>query len=210
MNMSELNFQLLEENIRMLLVKNNITQQKLAEIAGMTQANVSKALNRNEKKRFTLDQVYRIAQYFEVSIDSLVGNPAENSAGTSPRDAFRFITKFLSAGKLRTAELTVKETKYEQEYGNGLMEHKPREIDDTYPVFFFPDYERFSDYKLSDQDEVDLHMEFCACGKDTRFLYLNKILKKMIPLIAQYRDGDIPEEAFQMIVDGYANQLPDK
>ena len=122
--MSELNFQLLEENIRMLLVKNNITQQKLAEIAGMTQANVSKALNRNEKKRFTLDQVYRIAQYFEVSIDSLVGNPAENSAGTSPRDAFRFITKFLSAGKLRTAELTVKETKYEQEYGNGLMEHK--------------------------------------------------------------------------------------
>lgn len=45
--MSELNFQLLEENIRMLLVKNNITQQKLAEIAGMTQANVSKALNRN-------------------------------------------------------------------------------------------------------------------------------------------------------------------
>lgn len=60
--MSELNFQLLEENIRMLLVKNNITQQKLAEIAGMTQANVSKALNRNEKKRFTLDQVYRIAQ----------------------------------------------------------------------------------------------------------------------------------------------------
>ena len=32
----------------------------------------------------------------------------------------------------------------------------------------------------------------------------------MIPLIAQYRDGDIPEEAFQMIVDGYANQLPDK
>ena len=119
--MSELNFQLLEENIRMLLVKNNITQQKLAEIAGMTQANVSKALNRNEKKRFTLDQVYRIAQYFEVSIDSLVGNPAENSAGTSPRDAFRFITKFLSAGKLRTAELTVKETKYEQEYGNGLM-----------------------------------------------------------------------------------------
>ena len=194
MNMSELNFQLLEENIRMLLVKNNITQQKLAEIAGMTQANVSKALNRNEKKRFTLDQVYRIAQYFEVSIDSLVGNPAENSAGTSPRDAFRFITKFLSVGKLRTAELTVKETKYEQEYGNGLMEHKPREIDDTYPVFFFPDYERFSDYKLS----------------DTRFLYLNKILKKMIPLIAQYRDGDIPEEAFQMIVDGYANQLPDK
>lgn len=208
--MSELNFSLLEENIRILMEKNKITQQQLAEIVGMTQANVSKSLNPNEKKHFTLDQVYRITQYFEVSIDSLVGNPAEKSAGTSPRDAFRFITKFLSVGQLRTAELTVNETKYEQEYCSGLMEYKPREIEDTYPVFFFPDYERFSDYKLSDQDELDLHMQFCACGNDTSFLYLNEILKKMIPLIAQYRDGDIPEEAFQMIVDGYANQLSDK
>ena len=52
--MSELNFQFLEENIRMLLVKNNITQQKLAEIAGMTQANVSKALIRYIELHSTL------------------------------------------------------------------------------------------------------------------------------------------------------------
>lgn len=191
-NISEMNYQLLEKNIRMLIENNDITQQQLAKIAGMTQANVSKSLNPNEKKHFTLEQVYRIAQYFGVSIDSLVGNPAEKSAGTSPRDAFLFITKFLSAGRLRTAELTVKETKYEQDYGsNG--EYKPQEFEDTYPVFFFPDYHRFSDYRLSEQDEVDLHMEFCAYGNDTRFLYLNEILKKMIPLTEHYRNGDIPE-----------------
>lgn len=54
--MSELNFELLEKNIRLLLEKEQITQQQLAEIAGMTQANVSKSLNPNEKKHFTLDR----------------------------------------------------------------------------------------------------------------------------------------------------------
>lgn len=39
--MSELNFELLEKNIRLLLEKKRISQQQLAEIAGMTQANVS-------------------------------------------------------------------------------------------------------------------------------------------------------------------------
>ena len=46
--MPELNFELLQQNIRELIKRNGITQQQLANIAGMTQANVSKALNPGE------------------------------------------------------------------------------------------------------------------------------------------------------------------
>lgn len=46
--MSELNFELLQENIRRLLSENGLTQSALADIAGMTQSNVSKALNPSE------------------------------------------------------------------------------------------------------------------------------------------------------------------
>ncbi len=206
--MPELNFELLEKNIRLLIEKEQITQQQLAEIAGMTQANVSKSLNPNEKKRFTLDQVYRIAHHFNVSIDSLVGNSPTISATSDIKEAFLFIVKFLSAGNLRTEKITITETVYElsNEQSNYSI-YMPHNKENVYPVFFFPDYSRFSDYKLSEQDEVDLDMEFTACGNETRFFHLNQILKKMIPLIAQYRDGDIPEEAFQMIVDGYLKQL---
>lgn len=207
--MPELNFELLEKNIRLLLEKKRISQQQLAEIAGMTQANVSKSLNPNEKKRFTLDQVYRIAHHFNVSIDSLVGNFPTISTTSDIKEAFLFIVKFLSAGNLRTEEITITETAYEPSYDRfGAPECTPYDKENIYPVFFFPNYRRFSDYgRLSEQDQLDLHMEFSACGNDTRFLSLNQILKKMIPLIAQYRDGDIPEEAFQMIVDGYLKQL---
>ncbi len=206
--MSELNFELLEKNIRLLLEKKRISQQQLAEIAGMTQANVSKSLNPNEKKRFTLDQVYRIAQHFGISIDSLVGNTPTASSTSDIQEAFLFIVKFLCAGNLRTEEMTITEMVYEPHYDQvGYGECTPYDKENGYLVFFFPDYRRFSDYKLSEQEEVDLHMEFCACGNDTKFYQLNKVLKKMIPLIAQYRDGDISEEAFQMIVDGYLKQL---
>ena len=53
--MSEMNFELLQKNIRSLLVKNSLTQNALAEIAGMSQPNLSKALNPNESKQFTLE-----------------------------------------------------------------------------------------------------------------------------------------------------------
>ena len=145
--MSELNFDILEKNIRMLMRKKDITQQKLAEIAGMTQANVSKALNSKEKKHFTLDQIYRIAQEFEVSIDKLVGNTTAGSPDASPREAFRFIIKYLCAGNLRTSPLTVPERAYEFQY-NGHEDYIPRDIQDEYPAFFFPDYERFEDYSI--------------------------------------------------------------
>lgn len=209
--MSDLDFDILEKNIRILMENHNITQQQLAKIADMTQANVSKALNSRESKHFNLNQVYRIAQYFDISIDSLVGNTGRKAAGTSPRDAFLFITKFLCTRNLRTAEMTVKETVYEPQYnGYGAPECTPTETQNPYIVFFFPDYHRFSDQKLSEQEEVDLHMEFCAYGNETKFRCLNEILKKMLPLIEQYKDGDIPEEAFQMIVEGYLRQLPDQ
>ncbi len=208
--MSELNYNTLEENIRMLMRNKDITQQKLAEIAGMTQANVSKALNPNEKKHFTLDQIYRIAQAFDVSIDKLVGNTPAESSETSPREAFQFIIKYLCAANLRTAKLTVQETAYEFEcidYG----EYRPHDIQNEYPVFFFPDYERISDYHpATDEEYIDLQSMFFQCGNDTKYRNLNKIFKKIIPLVAQFKEGDIPEEAFQMIVEGYLRQLPEK
>ena len=205
--MSELNFDLLEKNIRILIQNQHITQQKLAEITGMTQANVSKALNPHENKHFTLEHIYRISQYFGISIDKLVGNTAPEQAEVNPRTAFEFIIKFMCAKKIRTAEMVVKETIYEHE--EGKEEYTPKETEITYPVFYFPDYEQLSDYFLSPSDEpaFDLHMQFCSTGNQTSYFRLNEVLKKIIPLTQMYLKDDIPEEAFQMIVDGYLNAL---
>ena len=53
-------------------------------------------------------------------------------------------------------------------------------------------------------------MDFCMGGNETNFLQMNEILKKFIPIIKLYREKEIPDEAFQMILNGYLEQLPDK
>ena len=66
--MSFYNTDILIRNITQLMKDNGITQEKLADILGMSQPNVSKALSLRDKKCFTLDQVVGIAEHFGVSI----------------------------------------------------------------------------------------------------------------------------------------------
>lgn len=209
--MPELNFELLQTNIRNLLKKHNITQVDLAGIAGMTQANVSKALNPKESKQFTLDQLYRISQHFGVSIDELVGNTAANKAETSPRASLAFITKLLCDSKLRYTTIKVPEWVYEFEYdGGSYPECRGRQKDIDYPAFYFASYQHLEDYARSILSDEDIHFEFVSVGNGTQFQQLNEVLKKFLPMVKLYRETEIPDEAFQMVLNGYLEQLPEK
>lgn len=57
--------------VRGLLMANHLTQRKLAESIGMSEQAMSNKLR--GIKGFTLRDVSRIADYFDVSIDSLLG-----------------------------------------------------------------------------------------------------------------------------------------
>jgi len=210
--MSELNFELLQENIRALLKKHDLTQSALAEIAGMTQANVSKALNPNESKQFTLDQLFRISQHFGVSIDELVGNRAANEVETGPRAALAFITKLLCESKLRYTTVNVDEWVYEYEYtGSNYPECRSKQKTIEYPAFYFASYRHIEDYaRREDFSDEDIHYDFLSGGNDSKFLRVNQILKDFLPMVNLYRETQIPDEAFQMVLKGYLEQLPEK
>ena len=209
--MSELNFELLQENIRALLKKHDLTQNALAEIAGMTQANVSKALNRNESKQFTIDQVFRIAQHFGVSIDELVGNNAANEVSTGPRAALAFFTKMRCESKLRYTTVNVDEWVYEYEYtGSDYPECRGKEKTIEYPAFYFASYQHLEDFAKVNISDEDLHYEFLSGGNDSKFKRVNEVLKNFLPMVKLYRETEIPDEAFQMVLNGYLEQLPEK
>jgi len=208
--MSELNFELLQENIRNLMKKQEITQAQLAEIAGMTQANVSKALNPKETKQFNLDQLYRISQHFAVSIDELVGNTAVAKAETSPRAAFALITKLLCESKMRYTTVTVPEWVYEYEEDFGYPECRGKQKDIEYPAFYFASYQHPEDYAKSDISDEDLHYEFMSVGNSSRFQLVNELMGRFLPVVKSFRETEFPDEAFQMVLNGYLDQLADK
>lgn len=208
--MSELNFELLQENIRALLKKHDLTQNALAEIAGMTQANVSKALNRNESKQFTIDQVFRIAQHFGVSIDELVGNKSSETSKTSPRAMLALLTTLLCNANIRFTDITEEELIYDLFESDGILDCRRIKQKVEYQAFYFPDFMRPSDYAKNEQEYEDTDMEFCCTGNYSKYQKMNEVLKKLIPMIKLYRETEIPDEAFQMVLKGYLEQLPEK
>ena len=118
--MSEWNHDILVENVRSLLKRKGMTQQQLAEVTGMTQANVSKALNPNDKRNFSLEQVISISQHFGVSIDELVGNKVPLETATSPRSVLAFLSELLSSVKMRSTTISEEELIYEQFQNEGF------------------------------------------------------------------------------------------
>lgn len=66
---------ILKNNIKELMGKEEpkLTQTDLASIIGSTQSRVSKVLSDVSKDTFTLEQVIKIADFFEVSMDELLG-----------------------------------------------------------------------------------------------------------------------------------------
>lgn len=210
--MANLYFPMLRWNIRNLLKKNGMTQADLATIAGMSQSNVSKALSDKDPKEFTLDQVYRISQHFGIPIDELVGNAAAKNAETSPRAALAFFTKLLCDSKLRYTTIKVPEWVYEYEYNHyGYEGLVANEKDIEYYAFYFPKYQHLEDYARNPLvTDEDIRDEFRTDGNDSKLQQLNEILDKFLPMVKLYRETEIPDEAFQMVLNGYLEQLPEK
>ena len=207
--MSELNITLLKENINSLMKAKNLTQQQLANEIGMSQANLSKALNPNEKKYFTVEQLYRISQYFGVSIDELIGNKASNRMYLSPRYIFTFLSKLLENHSVKFLPVEVEEEVYypfRSEDGWDCDIHREKH---KYPAIYFPDYSDPA-YIADTEDEYDeLRSEFYQCGNDSRFVEMNETLKKLINVYTLYSKQSIPKDAFEMILKGYIEELKD-
>jgi len=209
--MSELNRELLKSNIRILLEERGVTQAELSEITGMSQPNVSKALNPKDKKCFTVEQLFAIAQHFGVSLDELTGNKAANEVATGPRAALEFITKLLCESKLRYTTVEVEEWVYEYEYtGSNYQECRSQKKTIEYPAFYFASYQRFEDFARVNILDEDIHYDFLSGGNDSKFKCVNDVLKNFLPMVKLYRETEIPDEAFQMVLKGYLGQLPEK
>ena len=68
--------------IKGLMKSNNITQKMLSEALGTHQTTISMALSSNYTKQFTPKQIEKIANFFSVSVDSLINDAATTNKDT--------------------------------------------------------------------------------------------------------------------------------
>ncbi|MBE6061167.1 MAG: helix-turn-helix transcriptional regulator [Clostridium sulfidigenes] len=209
--MSNFDRDILISNISTLMANNGITQKKLGEILGMSQPNVNHALNPNEKKCFTIDQIVGIAKHFNVSVDSLVGNSSAERAKMSQRSFAEFLTALIERHDLEYTKFKREEEIYDAYVINEPPYYdcdiKKEEVE--YYSFFLPSYWEVPEW--SNHEEVQMDIQ-CAQqgGNDKRMLPVNDYLKKFIQIFEVYDNHGLDEKAYRAVVNNYLSRLKDK
>ena len=207
--MSKFNQDILERNIRELLKNKGMTQQQLADTIGMSQSNVSKALSEVDKKCFTVEQIYSIADYFGVSIDWILGYETAERIATGPRAVGAFLAELLSSKGAKCTSVKIHDTVYAVEYDQqaGYPDYNVLEQDNPYLAIYFPNYWDPREYAKTDEELNELLSEATQCGNDTRNIPLNKFLQKYVDILKVFQDKQISEEAYQIVLKDYLSQL---
>ena len=192
------------ENINKLMKNSHITQVQLADEIGMSQPNLSKALNPKEKKMLTLEQAAAIADYFHVTIDSLIGRTA--NLGSNPKTIAQVISELLIDGVASATKVKVHEIQYEYPIGNA-EETERKEVDTEYPAIFFPIFKNMHrtshELKLL-MDDIPSMIEYTNCLDSNR--EVNRVLNALVSLLPSFDGGAIAPETLRAfsrtLIDG--------
>jgi len=195
----ELDHNIVKKNVISLIEYNKLTQAQFAEIAGMTQPNVSKSLHGDA--HFSLDQIYRISQHFNKSIDHLLGNSVGNNINFGPTSILGNLIKLLLSGKIRTTKITVTETVYAEEIVDGKYSNKYQyPMDVEYDAFYFPSFTLPEDIAFTPHEQEKVHDELAQNGNLSPFYFMNQKLNSVLSFVSLYRNGDLNKELFTTII----------
>lgn len=204
---------ILKQNVSMLIKKKGIPQQKLADAIGMSQSNISKALNLNDKKCFTVEQVYAIARYFHVSTDSLLGYEIGFDNFLSSRSIGSFMASLLNSGKVKytPGKIGVDDLTdfYLDTYYNGQegVSYSKRTV--ILPHFYFPNHWDPDDGDSEGHSSDELSEKAINEGNDTGNTELNVFLEKYRDILDLYHKGKLPREAYEIVLRNYLDEIPE-
>lgn len=197
--MKDIDFSILKKNIRILMVQKDISQTDLANAIGMSQSNLSKRLSKDDdSNRFTLEQIWAIADYFSLPIDKLLGRQS-NEFSLTPRNICRIFVSMIEADILQ-------EVSYEREehvYGyNGPIGHTER-ISQNYPAFIFPKY-FYPDPDLDAEVLSDVQSDMMANGNDLPGnTSINDFFNKYFEAKEKLKNGEYSQETYDILMDAY-------
>ena len=195
--MQELNIDILKKNVRSLMDATNTTQPTLADAIGMSQPNMSKCLSMKNKQCFTMAQVYKIAQYFETSVDSLVGGVSSSTTGS--RSIAAFIASLLEHKQIEIVKVDVEE---------DVKSTSKRKIFDTktlvpYNAFFLPNY-------ITDEETRELFDVGKVADPKLPNYKINNFLNEYISVLEMYTRGSISEESYKAFLHELLSNVPEK
>ena len=204
--MSNYDSDILISNIKSHMSAKGITQEKLADILGMSQSNVSKALNTKDKKSFTLDQVIGIAKFFHISVDSLIGEKDNTDISLTPRSIAAFLVKLLEEDHVEVFDYQKVENVYDIDDMSWPPSYTHENRNIKYPAFYLPNYWHIpSNASFDEQDE--LHAEMTQLGNETSMKAVNKFIHHFQEIFTIYKSGGLSEDTYRSVLSDMLSRL---
>lgn len=202
--MADIDKNIVKSNILMLMRKKNISQSDLCEATGMSQPNLSTALNLKSKRFFSVDQICSIAECLNVSLNSLLNLDASKNQNIDLRQIGEFIIELLKSGRIELKStgvdelVTIEKLDYD-EYGSSDIGGRYQGV--PYTAIVFPNFSEHC------EREVALPDGERARVNSTGNKPINDFLKKLPDIQKLYREGRLPEDAYDTIIQSYLEQL---
>ena len=228
--MQNLDKNILIQNIKRLMKEHDVTQPKLADDLHIGQPSISKCLG--GKQSITIDLIYSIAQYFNVSIDSLCTAPEEDEPNDRRSRAIRkanyyyetcdALATLFRQHMLTVKEVEINETVYEEERYNengycGVEYVRKKGVLGTdfvtnkYNALFYSNYYEVATDFDNDEQYAEYMSELRCCGNElSENIRINKLLNQFSNLYKIYLNGSIPEEAYLHSIDAIVAQAKEQ
>ncbi len=210
--MTDWNYSILANNIRMQMKKQNLNQQRLIDLTGINQSHFSKSLSETGKNRFTLEQVVSIANVLNVSIETLMmpSNHTTPNLSFSCDEICLFFTHLLEEGIISQGTIRVPETVYvlnDDPYDDSGSTFVRHPTENTYQCFYFSNY--IDTDEILDEDKLyNQLLEFEQGGNlNTKSETINKFFEFYTTLYNLYKNQNLTLDDFKQIIKDRLNNM---
>ena len=187
------------DNINKLMSAKNIRQINLCEVLHISQPQLSKLMSAKVDRFFSADQLCVLADYFDVSIDFLLGRTTEDN--TNAQAICRYIVDWITKGKASYIKGKINEDVYEEcdPNDNGGLPYGHVKKDNSYFMIYFPQYINPNELIDSPEDEMYLltHGNINDDGKA-----IQDFLTKFFKYYDLLMEGVMDEDIFREVING--------
>lgn len=203
--MENMNYNILIENIESLMRQQGINQARLIEATGIPQPQMSKCLSRSNKGRFTFEQIWKIADFFKVSIDFLVGRKLEsdNCSPLTTVAVCKQLMRLIESEMVTWKEIAVEENMYTEDGFAEPYDYPYRWSKGTnkYTAFFFSNFINPDTTDLPEPVLDELQYDFGTCGNEAKEnMKINDFLVYYLKLTDLLKKNDLPQEIFDIAI----------
>ncbi len=195
--------------IEALMEENKINQATLAREIGIGQAQLSKCLSHKGNNYISIDTLIKVADYFKVTADHLLGRTSLNSLSDhrSNTDICRNLIELIETNSVNVVNRSVEEDTYQPNKNSETKDTHPFQYEkksNPYRMFYFSNYLPLPDKKNKSASRSELEKNGLYHPKG---IEINAFLEYYLKLRDLYKKNELPQAFFEQAIEDRLNQM---